>query len=610
MAEQIVRIKSRRDSKIQWEAINPILLEGELGIEKGTEPKVKVGNGIDTWNDLPYLTNQADLQEAIDIINSEIGGIDGRLVLVEGKIIEIEGDISLVESDITDAQGRLNSIETIINPIPGQIAGLTNDLDTERTNRINNDTTLQGNINTVSTNLSTEIANRTNEITRVEGIISNEKTRAEGIESGLNTRLNTAEGNISSLQTSVNTTLPNSIATKTISSDTTDNLIDLKQNNTSIVNNIPNKSYVDTAIASVSSLVVDGNDKVLTIGTDGIIADITLDYTASSGELKLIGKNNTIITTIDLPLEQVLVSAAYNNTTHILTFTWNTDPETTTDVDLTYLIDVYEAGDGLNLDTTGTNPAFKILIDGNSTSGIISVSSTGLKIDLSNYSTTTEMNAAIESEKDRAEGIEDDLQTAIDEKQDILDDTNIKTIDGNSILGSGNLETLQLGTTEGTALEGNTTAEELGGYVKPEDGIPDSDFDENVQFLLGLASSAIQNDTTVSPVYKIHGGNLNVEEGGQDYTENDEVLIKMINPFDGNAFEFTGTVDSVDEDGIVQNVELNGGSSIPLLYIQSLVLGGYFDHGTNTIALPAIGGSGTGLELSCSFRLILNEGAM
>jgi hypothetical protein len=48
-----VQIQLRNDTSAEWEIANPILAVGELGIETDTD-KFKLGNGINTWNDLPY----------------------------------------------------------------------------------------------------------------------------------------------------------------------------------------------------------------------------------------------------------------------------------------------------------------------------------------------------------------------------------------------------------------------------------------------------------------------------------------------------------------------------------------------------------------------------
>lgn len=49
-----IQIKLRRDSAANWTANNPVLAEGEMGIELGATPKWKVGDGTTAWNALPY----------------------------------------------------------------------------------------------------------------------------------------------------------------------------------------------------------------------------------------------------------------------------------------------------------------------------------------------------------------------------------------------------------------------------------------------------------------------------------------------------------------------------------------------------------------------------
>ena len=62
------KIRPRRSTATEWSTINPILQEGELGIEcpdtgVGTGLcKFKVGDGYTQWNDLPYAFDAAAAQ--------------------------------------------------------------------------------------------------------------------------------------------------------------------------------------------------------------------------------------------------------------------------------------------------------------------------------------------------------------------------------------------------------------------------------------------------------------------------------------------------------------------------------------------------------------------
>lgn len=62
MAQKIVktRLVHRKDLSTKWNSVNPILLDGEMGIEKDTR-KFKIGDGVTSWNDLPYANVTYDV---------------------------------------------------------------------------------------------------------------------------------------------------------------------------------------------------------------------------------------------------------------------------------------------------------------------------------------------------------------------------------------------------------------------------------------------------------------------------------------------------------------------------------------------------------------------
>lgn len=59
MATQIISttFKFKRGSASRWKELNPVLRQGEPGFEYDTG-KLKIGNGIDAYNDLQYQTNR------------------------------------------------------------------------------------------------------------------------------------------------------------------------------------------------------------------------------------------------------------------------------------------------------------------------------------------------------------------------------------------------------------------------------------------------------------------------------------------------------------------------------------------------------------------------
>ena len=67
-----VRIRPRRSTRDEWEYYNPILAEGEIGIEVpdtgvGTI-KIKMGDGVTRWKDLPYGINLENIEDSIEKI--------------------------------------------------------------------------------------------------------------------------------------------------------------------------------------------------------------------------------------------------------------------------------------------------------------------------------------------------------------------------------------------------------------------------------------------------------------------------------------------------------------------------------------------------------------
>ena len=48
-----IRIQLRRGLQAVWTSVNPVLAEGEIGLELDTD-KFKVGDGTTAWNSLAY----------------------------------------------------------------------------------------------------------------------------------------------------------------------------------------------------------------------------------------------------------------------------------------------------------------------------------------------------------------------------------------------------------------------------------------------------------------------------------------------------------------------------------------------------------------------------
>ena len=51
--KMISRIKNKYDSAARWKEFNPVLMEGEFGVDE--YGRVKAGDGTTEWNSLPYV---------------------------------------------------------------------------------------------------------------------------------------------------------------------------------------------------------------------------------------------------------------------------------------------------------------------------------------------------------------------------------------------------------------------------------------------------------------------------------------------------------------------------------------------------------------------------
>ena len=111
-------------------------------------------------------------------------------------------------------------------------------------------------------------------------------------------------------------------------------------------------SEVDQENNKTVSLSINSNDKVLTQSNDGLFANINLTWDREQG-LKLIGKDSIEIATIpatDFIKDGMLENATYDEKTHKITLTFNTDSgKQAVELNLSDLVDTYEAGNGLEL---------------------------------------------------------------------------------------------------------------------------------------------------------------------------------------------------------------------------------------------------------------------
>ena len=139
-------------------------------------------------------------------------------------------------------------------------------------------------------------------------------------------------------------------------------------------------SEVDPENNKTVSLSINSNDKVLTQSNDGLFANINLTWDREQG-LKLIGKDSIEIATIpaaDFIKDGMLENATYDEETHKITLTFNTAAgKQPIELNLSDLVDTYEAGNGLEL----TGKVFSIKKSAEADSeGFLKVGTDGIKV--------------------------------------------------------------------------------------------------------------------------------------------------------------------------------------------------------------------------------------
>lgn len=117
-----VRMQQRRATAEQWLLADPVLAEGEIGLETDTS-SFKIGNGADTWSLLDYFETSAAIAGTIDdyVPLTQKGAALGVATLDENGFvpasqldIDVSGDINAAISSLIDgAPGVLDTLNEL-----------------------------------------------------------------------------------------------------------------------------------------------------------------------------------------------------------------------------------------------------------------------------------------------------------------------------------------------------------------------------------------------------------------------------------------------------------------------------------------------------------------
>lgn len=97
------RFQWRRGSTSEWAEWNPVLEEGEPGVEEDTG-KFKIGNGTAPWSQLSYFLNENDVEVLITEMIEAVGG--GTIDL---RVGDLNALTTTVKTNLVAAINELNN---------------------------------------------------------------------------------------------------------------------------------------------------------------------------------------------------------------------------------------------------------------------------------------------------------------------------------------------------------------------------------------------------------------------------------------------------------------------------------------------------------------------
>lgn len=129
MAQLNTKLVLRNDIYTAWESSNPVLLKGEIGVEYNPaaptaegqldyQVKIKIGDGVNKWNDLPYFGGDSVV---IEEITNTVENITNNVSEITNLLGNAETDGSLIF--------RIGQLEERVGALEAEIANKANSAD-------------------------------------------------------------------------------------------------------------------------------------------------------------------------------------------------------------------------------------------------------------------------------------------------------------------------------------------------------------------------------------------------------------------------------------------------------------------------------------------------
>ena len=101
------QIQIRRDTTANWEGVNPVLADGEIGFDTVAN-RFKVGNGVDEWAAIEYSggANGSELVDGDAYIRLEDGAWVASPSMTFDGDLTVNGNITIDGGQIVDPDGN------------------------------------------------------------------------------------------------------------------------------------------------------------------------------------------------------------------------------------------------------------------------------------------------------------------------------------------------------------------------------------------------------------------------------------------------------------------------------------------------------------------------
>lgn len=146
---KFMKIVLRNDTASNWAAVGDttILMQGEMGVEfpdEGGEPKLKFGDGVSVWNDLPYLKTEGSgtdsaLEERVILLEETVEGYNIRITDTESGVAaaitaseQARTELEAFKAETTSALETQNAAIAEIQTTAAEMETIKNTQDTQQ----------------------------------------------------------------------------------------------------------------------------------------------------------------------------------------------------------------------------------------------------------------------------------------------------------------------------------------------------------------------------------------------------------------------------------------------------------------------------------------------